>query len=157
MNFILNEAAEDRPLVFSDDEEEEKITDELDDFIDNGPQPEEDISLYRQLDPENIDNYPKFNSTTCNPITASYEDNFPFMVMRTNSLNFTLQKIESVSFDKFEGFEKHITKFKKTLKNFEGSENQLFDAVIYGIMHYKCDGKPIVKEKIVEVFGAKFV
>ena len=28
-----------------------------------------------------------------------------------------------------------IVKFKKTLKNFEGSENQLFDAVIYGIMH----------------------
>ena len=96
MDFILNEATEDRPLVFSDDEEEEKITDELDDVIDNGPQPEEDISLYRQLDPENIDNYPKFNSTTCNHITASYEDNFPFMVMRTNSLNFTLQKIDSL-------------------------------------------------------------
>ena len=73
------------------------------------------------------------------------------MVMRTNNLNFMLRKIESISFDKFEGFEKHTVKFKTTLKNFEGSENQFFDAVIYGIMHYRCDGKPIVKEKIVEV------
>ena len=78
MDFVLNEATEDRPLVFSDYEEEEKITDELDDFIDNGPQPEEDISFYRQLDPGNIDHYLKFNSTTCNPINAIYEDDFPF-------------------------------------------------------------------------------
>ena len=78
---------------------------------------------------------------------------FSFMVMRTNSLNFTFQKIDSISFDMFVGFEKHIVKFKKTLKNFEGSKNQLFEAVIYGIMYYRCDGELIVKEKIVEVLG----
>ena len=66
---------------------------------------------------------------------------------------YTPEDRESVSFDKFEGSEKSIEKFKKTLKIFEGGQNQLFDAVIYGIMHYRCDGEPIVREKIVEVFG----
>ena len=35
----------------------------------------------------------------------------------------------------------------------EDSENQLFDAVIYSIMYYRCDGEPIVREKIVESLG----
>ena len=39
------------------------------------------------------------------------------------------------------------------MKHFEDSENQLFDAVIYGIMYYRCDGEPIVREKIVESLG----
>ena len=45
MDIISNEAVEDGPLVFSVDEEE-KITDELDDFIDNSSQPDEDVSFY---------------------------------------------------------------------------------------------------------------
>ena len=45
-----------------------------------------------------------------------------------------------------------MKKFKKSLKNFEDSENQLFNSVIYGIMYYRCDGEPIVREKIVEIF-----
>ena len=65
-------------IGFSDNEEEEKITDELDDFIDNRPLAKEDISFYRQLDPENINNYPKFNSTTRNPIDAICEDDVLF-------------------------------------------------------------------------------
>ena len=40
MDFILNETTENRRAVFSHNEEEEKITDELDDFIDHKPQPE---------------------------------------------------------------------------------------------------------------------
>ena len=44
--------------------------------------------------------------------------------------------------------------FKKTLKNFENSQNQLFDAIIYGIMHYRYIGEvQITKEKILEVLG----
>ena len=39
-----------QPLVFSDAEEDEIITDELNDFIDNSDQPWEDVSCYRQLD-----------------------------------------------------------------------------------------------------------
>ena len=57
MGFIETEKVEDnnrQPLVFPDFEEE-KITDELDDFIDNSEQPGEVVSSYRQLDPLNID------------------------------------------------------------------------------------------------------
>ena len=88
-----------------------------------------------------------------------------FMVVRTNSLDVTLQKInESVSFDKSEGCEKFIylylnisiEKFKKSLKIFEDRENQVFDAVIYDIMYYRCDGEPIVREKMIEIFGGNF-
>ena len=42
-----------------------------------------------------------------------------------------------VTFDTFSSFEKSVEKLKKTLKNFGGSENQFFDALIYGIMFYK--------------------
>ena len=40
-------------------------------------------------------------------------------------------------FDKFDGFEKSVEKFKKTLANFEESKNELFDAVVYGLMFLK--------------------
>ena len=153
MEFISNEAMENGPLVFSDDEEEEQIT-ELDDFIDNGPQPEKDVSFYRQLDPANIDDYPKFNSRTRNPIEVIYEDDTPFYGHEEQQPEiYAPEDKQSVSFDKFEGSEKSIEKFKKTLKNFEGGQNQHFDTVIYGIMYYRCDGEPIVREKIVEVLG----
>ena len=70
MDFILNEAMDDGPLVFSDNEEEEKTADELNDFTDNSPHPEEDVSFYRQVDPGNIDDYSKFNGQTRNPVEA---------------------------------------------------------------------------------------
>ena len=40
-------------------------------------------------------------------------------------------------FDKFEGYEKSVEKFKKTLANFEESKNELFDAAVYGLMFLK--------------------
>ena len=86
-------------------------------MIDNGPQPEEDISFCRQLDSENFDNYPKFNSTTCNPINTIYEDDFPFYGNEDQQPElYAAKDRESISFEKLEGFEKHIEKFKKTLK-----------------------------------------
>ena len=54
-----------------------------------------------------------------------------------------------VSFDKFVGFEKP----KKTLKNFEGTENQFFDAIVYSVMFYKSNGEIIDENKEVEVLG----
>ena len=70
MELISTEAEEDGPLVFSDDEEDEKITDKLDDFIDDSTQPLEDVSFYRQLDPNNTEDYPKFHGQTRNPVEA---------------------------------------------------------------------------------------
>ena len=144
---------EDGPLVFSDDEEEE-ITDG---FIDNGPQPDEDVSFYRQLDPINLDDYPKFHGQTRNPIKVIYEDDTPFSGHENQQPElYASEDRESVSFNKFEGFEKSIEKLKNTLKNFEDSENQLFDAVIYGIVHHRRIDETIVREKIVEVLGGNF-
>ena len=60
MDFIQTEAVEDQPLlVFSDEEDEEKITDELDDFINSSFQSDGDVSFYRQLDHLNVNDYPK--------------------------------------------------------------------------------------------------
>ena len=42
------------------------------------------------------------------------------------------------------------------MKNFEGSENQFFDAIIYGVMFYKSNGEIIDKNKITEVVGEDF-
>ena len=153
MECISNEAAEDGPLVFSDNEDE-KIIDELDDFIDNVPQPEKDVSFYRQLDPVNLDDYPKFRGQTRDPIEVTYEDNTPFYGHEDKQSElYAPENRESVSFDKVEGSEKSIEKFTKALKNFEGSENQLLDAVIYGIMYHRYGDEPIAREKIFEVLG----
>ena len=47
MEFISAEAKEYGFFVFSDDEEQ--ITDDLGDFIDNSTQPQEDVSFYRTV------------------------------------------------------------------------------------------------------------
>ena len=63
---------------------------------------------------------------------------------------------EFFAFDKFKWFESSVKKFKKTLKNFNDSGNFFFDAVIYGIMFYKTEGKILEKYKIAEVLGPDF-
>ena len=68
MEFISNEAEVDgSPLGFFDDDEE-KETDELDDFINNSTVPEDDVSFYRQFDPARMDNYPRFSGQIRDPI-----------------------------------------------------------------------------------------
>ena len=97
MEFIETESVESnnqQPLVFSDNKEE-KITDELYDFIDNSDQPGEDVSFYRQLDPLNTDHYPKFPNQTRNPLDAIFEDDSPlFMEKRPYNQRCMLLKIE---------------------------------------------------------------
>ena len=154
MELISAEAEEDGLLVFSDDEEDEKITDELDGFIDDSTQPQEDVSFYRQVDPNNIENYPIFHGQTRNAIEAIHEDYEPFYGHEDQQPElYAPEDRKHVSFDKFKGFERPIEKFKKTLKNFKNSKHQLFDAAIYGIMHYRCGSDQIVQKKIIEALG----
>ena len=40
----------------------------------NYVQPDEDVSFYRQLDPLNVNEYPKFPGQTRNPLDAIFED-----------------------------------------------------------------------------------
>ena len=49
-----------------------------------------------------------------------------------------------------------LKNFKRTLKNFNDSDNSFFDAIIYSIMFYKSEGKILKKSKIAEVLGSNF-
>ena len=104
--------------------------------------------------PKQYQEYPKFHGQTRNSIEAIYEDDEPFYDHEDQQPElYTPEDRKYVTFDKFKGFERSIKKFKKTLKNFKNSKNQLFDAVIYGIMYYRCSSEQIVQEKIIEVLG----
>ena len=58
-------------LLFSDEEEDEH-TNLLDNFIDDRPI-EDGVSLYSNKDPLNINDCPRFQSQTRNPIVAIVE------------------------------------------------------------------------------------
>lgn len=77
MEFIDHEAIEEsiknQSLTFSDDDEVKN--DEMEDFIDDTDQPREDVSFYRQFNPENLDHYHKFPNQVRDPRQASYRDN----------------------------------------------------------------------------------
>ena len=127
------------------------------DFIDDNTQQKEKVSFYRERDPSNIKDYPKFHGQVRDPIEAIQEENIPFYGHEDQQPElYASEDREHVSFDKFEGFEKSVEKFKKTLRNFKDSENQLFDAVIYGVMFNKCNGEQFAKEKIIDVLGENF-
>ena len=137
MEFLSLEADKENGnfLMFSDNEEE-KVTDELDNFIDDTPI-EEDVSFYWGKNPLDINDYPRFNGQVRNPSEAIYADDELNFGCEDEQLElYAIEKRDEVTFDKFEGFEKSIERFKKTLANFEG-ENELFNSVIYGKMFLK--------------------
>ena len=137
--------------LFSDGEEEEKITDELDDFSYNSFQPDEGVSLFTQLDNNQLHNQTK----------SLHDDVFEndYSLYETEDVQPELNNHvirDSVTFDKFAGFEKSVEKFKKTLKNFGNRENQFFDALIYGILFYKSNGQITDQNRIIKVLGGDF-
>lgn len=152
MEFIEIEAVVDNDQhLFSDGQKEEKITDELDDLIDNSFQPDEGVSFYRQLD----------NNQFHNQIKNLHDDVFEnnYSLHETEDVQPELYDPVSrdlVTFDTFSSFEKSVEKLKKTLKNFGGSENQFFDALIYGIMFYKSNGLITDQNIIIDVLGGDF-
>ena len=97
MKCINLEASEgNNQLLVSFDDEDEITNDEMEDFIDDGDQQQDDVSFYRQLDPENIEHY-KFPNQTTNPKEAIYEDDEPYCGSEeTHSLNCIIPKIESL-------------------------------------------------------------
>ena len=127
MEFIETKAVESnnkQPLFFSDGEEE-KITDRLDDFIDNSEQPGDDVSFYRRLYPLNIDHYPKLPDQTRDLLDAIFEDDTLYYGKEDIQPDlYAPEDRDFVSFNKFASFKNSVEKFKKALKNFEDSENQ---------------------------------
>ena len=130
MSEAIEESTNNQLLVFSDHEDE--ITNDEIDFVDDSEQQREGVRFYRKLDPENVEHYYKFPNQTRNPKEAVYK--YDELFFGTEGMQPELHDPENryfVSFDKFAGFKKSVQKFKKTLKNFDDSENSLFDARIY--------------------------
>ena len=137
MEFFSLEAEEDGfHLQFSDNKIENTEID-VTNFINDDPIEEEDVSFYRQLNPLDINDYPKFNGQVRNPIEAIYSDDKSYFGEAEQPELFAPENRDNVTFDKFEGYEKFVEKFKKILHNFYDIEDHLFNAVIYGLMFYK--------------------
>ena len=159
MDFIQFEAIDEsqqNEINFSDNDDDEK-TEQNENFIDDSEQPMEDESFSRTFDPENIDQYNKFSNQTRSPKDAVYEDNEMFFGTEdTQPELFAPGDRERVEFDKFEGFEKSVKKFKDTLQNFKNSDNPFFDSILYGIMFKRPEGKILKKDKANDVLGKNF-
>ena len=112
-------------LQFSDEDEEE-VSDKLSHFIDDSYIPEEGVSFYRERDPQNLDDYPKFHDQTRNPIEAVYSDTESYFGEDDQAELFAPGNRETADFDKFQGFEKSAESFLKSLLSFENVENHLF-------------------------------
>ena len=137
MEFILDEAEDDAPMLQFSDEDEEEISDDLSNFIDDTCIPEECISFYQERDLQNLDDYPKFHSQTRDPIEVIFSDTESYFGEDDQPELFAPENRETVDFDKFKDFEKIAEIFKKSLLNFEQVVNYLFYSVIYGLMFYK--------------------
>ena len=138
MEFLSLEAEEENGsiLVFSDIDEDFDAG-EINNFIDDNPIDEEDVSFYRERNPLNVNDYPAFNGQTGDPLAAIYEDYELFYGGDLQPELYAPEHRNSVTFDKFEGFENSIKRFKKTQANSPESKNQLFDAVIFGLTFNK--------------------
>ena len=74
MEFLSLEAEKDGVLLQFSDDESEKITDRLDNFINDEPIDKEDVSFYRERNPLDIDDYLKFNGQIRNPLEAIFSN-----------------------------------------------------------------------------------
>ena len=133
INFQAEESSDNGDTIhFSDDEK----TIEVNNFINDSEEITDGISFYRNLDPHNPDHYNKFPNQTRDPVSAVYDDDGMYFAEEDPQFElYAPEGIDIVKFDDFSGIEKSIKKFYNTLNNFEDSDNQIFDAVLYGLMH----------------------
>ena len=135
MEFLSSEAEDDCAILqFSDEDESKKTTDEVDDFIHDVPIEEESISFYRERNPLDVNDYPRFNGQVRNPLEAIYSDDESYFGDDEQPELFAPENRNEVTFDRFERFEKSFETFKRTLNNFTDRENYLFNSVIHGLM-----------------------
>ena len=117
MEFLSIEAEDDCPLLQFSDEESEKTTNELDDFIDDSPIEEEVVCYYRGTNPLDIWDYPRFHGETSNPIDGVFSDSENYFGDDEQPELFAPENREHVTFDRFEGFERAASIFRNTLVN----------------------------------------
>ena len=77
MEFLSLEAEVEGPLLQFSDDELEKITDEVDDFIgdDSTKVDQESRSFYSERNPTNVQDYPRFNGQVRDPLEAVFSEN----------------------------------------------------------------------------------
>ena len=130
MEFILDEAEDNTSMLQFSDEDKEEVPD-------NKYIPEEGVSFYRERDPQNFNDNPKFHGQTRNPIEAIFSDTESYFGEDDQPELFTPEDREAVDFDKFKGFEKSVENFLKSLLKFEGVNNHIFFPVIYDLIFYR--------------------
>ena len=144
INFEAEESSDNGNTIhFSDDEE----TIDGNNFIIDSEEITDDVIFYRNLGPQNADHYNKFPNQTRDPVSVVYDDDE--MYFDEEDLQpelYAPEGVDNVKFDDFSGFEKSIKKFYNTLKNFEDSDNQFFDAVIYRLI-YKYLERNLLRKK----------
>ena len=112
MEFILDEAEDDTPRLQFSDEDEEETLDDLSNFIDDTSIPQEGVSFYRERDPQNLNDYPKFHGQTRNPIEAVFSDTESYFGEDNQPELFAPEERSAVDFDKFRALKK-VQKFLK--------------------------------------------
>ena len=110
MDFILTEAHEEDQLSLqvSDNEIEEGNAEDTA-FIDDAPMKQKSISFYR--DRTILDNYPRFENQTRNPIEVINADTEDYFVNDSQPELYAPEVRDSVEFDFFENYEKSAEKF----------------------------------------------
>ena len=100
----------------------------------------------------------KYYDQDCrDPRFAVYEDDDMFFgTVDAQPELYAPENRERVEFDKFEGFEKFVKKFKDTLQNFENTNNPFFDSIISGVKFRISKGKNLEKNKAKNTIGKSF-
>ena len=89
----------------------------MNNFIDDSEQPREDVSFYREFDPDNLNHYHKFPNETIHPRIVTYKnDELYFGEEDQQNELYMPENRDRVEFDKFSGFERSAKIFKKILR-----------------------------------------
>ena len=73
----------------------------MEDSIDDTDRPREDVSFYRQFDPDNVEHCYKFSNQIRDPNQAVYEDDEPCFGEGTQPEVYVPENRDNVEFDKF--------------------------------------------------------
>ena len=140
--------------VFFLDESEGEFSEEEFDFIDDKDgEEQEERSFYRSADNNEA---VKFSNQTKNPHEVADESEDEYYGEDDMPELFDPEHREDVEFDLFDSSHDKSQFLKNSLKRFKDVDNQFFYAVIYGVMHYRLNGRNITLENAENVLGPKF-
>ena len=107
----------------------------------------EDVSFYRNSDPENLNHRNTFTNQTRDPWVAACEDYEMFFGAEDTQPELHDPEVrENVEFNKFDGFEKSVKKLKEMLQNFKNSDSPFFDSIVFHLMFKITEGKVLEKK-----------